>query len=155
MRRWIIYAVILGASAMLNVTGFVGTDVGKLLPVQAVRVTKAGNMVIMQTDTGDIGIGTNPVKALGDMQDSAAGNLFLETADYLILQPGCEELLPELAEILRPSCKVCTEDGETDPEAAAEYLAVHEPAMTLRDWLGGERNIPTLMVREGRMELAS
>ena len=155
MRRWILYAAVLGVSALLNVTGFAGTDVGKLQPVQAVRVTKAGNAVVMQTDTGDIGVGTTPKSALMDMRYSTVGSLFLETADYLILQSGCEELLPELSEILRPSCKVCTVIGNANPETAAEYLAVHEPGMSLRDWLGGERRIPTLKEREGRLELVS
>ena len=155
MRRWILYGAALSLVSLLNITGFTGTDVGEIQPVQAVMVTKSGNTVLLQTDTGDVGMGTDPNTALQDMQEHAVGKLFLETADYLVLQPGCEELLPELSEMLRPSCKVCTVIGSADPKTAAQYLAVHEPELSLRDWLGGEKRVPELVEREGRLSLVS
>ena len=155
MRRWILYGTVLSLISLLNVTGFVGTDVGEIQPVQAVMAVKEGNMVRLQTDTGDTGVGINPNSALKDMQEHAVGKLFLETADYLILQAGCEEMLPALSEMLRPSCKVCVLIGCADPQKAAEYLVVHEPDLSLRDWLGGESEIPELMEREGRLMLVS
>ena len=79
-------------------------------------------MVRLQTDTGDTGVGINPNSALKDMQEHAVGKLFLETADYLILQAGCEEMLPALSEMLRPSCKVCVLIGCADPQKAAKQL---------------------------------
>ena len=110
-------------------------------------------MVILETDTGDRGYGRDPAEALANLKDCAPGVLFLDTADYLVVESGCEAWIPAVSWLLRPSCKICVECGNVDLETAAVYLAIHQPEITLREWLGGERGIPQLQEREGRLEL--
>ena len=50
MRRWIAYVAAFGVMAAFRVTGFAGTDVGKLQPVQAVRVGRQDHKLILETD---------------------------------------------------------------------------------------------------------
>lgn len=153
MKRWAIYLLLFAAAAALGTSAFTGTDVGELLPVEAVRVSVREGELLLETDTGDTGRGADVDAALRDLKESAPGNLFLETADYLILAPGSEPFLRELYGFLRPSCGVCVEDGEADMERIGEFLSAHKPETTLRDWRNGSEDLPVLRTREGRMEL--
>lgn len=153
MKRWAIYLLLFAAAAALGTSSFTGTDVGELLPVEAVRVSVREGEILLETDTGDSGRGADFTAALRDLKESAPGNLFLETADYLILAPESEPFLEELYGCLRPSCGVCVEDGETDMESVGQFLSAHKPETTLRDWRNGSENLPVLRTREGRMEL--
>lgn len=130
-------------------------DIGKLQPVQVVRLTCPRGQVRMETDTGDFGTGENLKEALIDMKQSAPAEVFLDTADYLIVSPGCIDLLPAMMKYLRPSCAVCVEDGKPDMEQVGLYLQQHSPDTTLMQYRAGQRDLPTLVTREGRMHLVS
>lgn len=153
MKRWIVYLLLFAAAAALGTTSFTGTDVGELLPVEVVRISCRDEEILLETDNGNSGRGMDVTDALRDLKESAPGNLFLETADYLILVPGCEEYLEALYGCLRPSCGICLEDGKADMERVGEFLSAHKPETTLRNWRGGAENLPVLKTREGRMEL--
>jgi len=155
MRRWLLYGIAFTAALLLDLSPFRGTDVGKLLPVETVRICRENGEIRLQTDTGDTGKGTDINEALLDLKATTAGNVFLETADYLLVKPGCEEMLGELADILRPSCGVCVEVGEAELEKVAKFFAAHEPQVTLQKWRSGNAHLPMLMVKEGRMELVT
>lgn len=155
MRRWLLYGIAFGAAILLDLSPFRGTDVGKLLPVEVVRISRENGEILLQTDTGDTGKGTDINEALLELQATTAGNVFLETADYLLIQPGCEEMLGALAGILRPSCSICVEVGEAELEKVAKFFAAHEPQVTLQKWRSGKAHLPMLVVKEGRMELVA
>ena len=88
------------------------------------------------------------------MEMTAFGQVFLDTAEYLLISPEALRWLPELSELLRSSCQVCLADGVADLAAATEYLAVHEPGYTLGDWEKSETGLPVLYSIEERMYLA-
>lgn len=155
MKRWLWYIGLAAAVAFLSGKQPAGKDIGKLQPVQAVRLTCAGEQVRMETDTGDFGEGENVQAALEDMKRSASGEIFLDTADYLIVSPDCLELMPSVASYLRPSCAVCVEDGEPDMGRIGSYLQNHTPDVTLKKYRAGLRDMQTLVTREGRMRLVS
>lgn len=155
MKRWIWYlagALIIGA---LGKMPFSGTDVAKLQPVEVIRVWWERGQAGIETDTGDSGKGVDIAVAIADLKASAAGEVFLETAEHLIITREALALLPELAEYMRPACTICVEDGETDMKAAAAFLDTHQPEMQFRDFLAGSVKIPTLLTREERMHLVS
>lgn len=154
MRRWLIYLIIFVAAAAMDFSMFRGTDVAKLLPVEVVRISKENGQIVLKTDTENVGRGTGLEEALSDLKATAEGDVFLETADYLIIAPGCTDLLEELKVCLRPSCGICLEAEETDLENAAKFLNAHEPKVTLQDWYSGITELPTLMVRGEQMKLA-
>lgn len=150
MKRWIVY---IAAAILFAVTPFRGTDIAKLAPVEVVWLTEKGGQVYLETDTGDMGWGTDVRAALEDMKAAAPGSIFLETADYLVVEQGREALLEQTCGVLRPSCMVCTAEIMPDMEAVAAYLAAHEPQITLRQWQVEHQKLPVLRDLEGRFEL--
>lgn len=155
MRKWIVYLMVFVFASVTDASGFVGTDVGKLLPVEVVRLSMEMGQVVLETDTGDRGVGKDLEEALRTLHESAEGTIFLETADNLILQSGSEYLLEELYRILRPSCGLYLEEKKTDPQKITKFLAIHRSDVTLRDWIGGIKKMPVLTESEGRIILVS
>lgn len=155
MKRWVWYVVIIGVVAALSGKSTAGEDIGTLQPVQTVRLSCVRGQVCMETDTGDVGVGEDLKSALEDMKGSASGEIFLDTADYLIISPACIDLLPAMNAYLRPSCAVCMEEGETSMEQVGLFLQQHTPETTLMKYRAGDRNLQTLVTREGRMHLVS
>ena len=92
-------------------------------------------------------------KSLEDLKASAPGEIFLDTADYILIREGMQQYLPELSGHLRPACGICILRGDADLTAVAQYLAVHPPRRTLRDYCSGETNIPVLTAEQERMTL--
>lgn len=154
MKRWIAYAAGLVLMLLLAKGEFAGTDIAGMEPVGAVRVHLDGGRVTVQTDTGQQGQGDDLNSAVRDMKLTADKEIFLDTADYLLISPGAEEQLPGLRQLLRPACRVCLEIGETDLAAAAAYLDSHIPEITLKDCWKENQPLLVLAVKEGRMYLA-
>lgn len=153
MKRWLWWVVALAAVFLAGKLPFSGTDVAKLQPVRLIRVSVADGELLVSTDTGDMGKGTGLEEAFADMKKTSSGEIFLETADHLLVDPALQGLLPELAAYLRPGCGVCIAYKAHDLEAAAEYLAAHPSDVTLGDCRAEKKRPPLLIAREGRMEL--
>lgn len=152
MKRWLVYLAVL---VLCGTSANRGTDIGELAPVEAVWLTEKAGQVYLETDTGDMGRGDDVQRALRDMKVTAPGTIFLETADYLIVEKGREDLLVQLVDILRPSCKVCVMRSMPDLEKAVAFLAVHEPQVTLRQYQVENCALPMLREQEGRFELVA
>ena len=153
MKKWLIYGLLLAAIPVLSFGGLGGEDVGKLQPVQVVLLQNQDDEVRLMTDTEDLGRGEDVSQALLYMKETAPGRVFLDTADYLLVEPGAEIWLPQLQEYLRPSCSVCYVTDEVDLQQAGQYLQLHEPKLTISQYEAGERGLPYLISNEGRMKL--
>lgn len=153
MKRLAAYFGVLLLVCLLGRLDHPGTDVGELEPVELIAVSRHNNRIRLETDTGSAGEGKSVHAALEDLKDSAAGTVFLETADYLLIDPEEKELLPELTAILRPGCRVCLNGGVEDLEAAADFLSAQKPDLTLADYQGGKHDLPALIQQEGRMRI--
>lgn len=153
MKRWLWYGVIVLAVALLGGERSSGEDIGKLQPVQTVWLHCENGRLAVRTDTGETGSGDTVSQAFADLNAGAAGEIFLDTADYLLITEECETLLVPLMEYLRPSCSVCLTDGEPQLELTGSYLEIHPPEITLMKYSAGQRQLPTLVTREGRMRL--
>lgn len=149
MKRWLVYIL---ALVLLAAFPFSGTDVGKLAPVEVVWLAEQNGQIYLQTDTGDVGRGEDVRSALQNMTATAYGTIFLDTADYLIVKHGQEELLQQVYDVLRPSCMVCSAAKMPDMESVASFLAAHEPPVTLRLHRIGQNELPMLAGQEGRYE---
>lgn len=149
MKRWICMAA---AAASLFLGGR-GADVAKLEAVKTVEISCQNGAVQIKTDTGTVGIGGSLRDAFENLEDTASGKVFLETAEQLLIAPECLGLLDALWEYLRPSCTVCLLDGQGDLAQIGAYLEAHGLEATLMDWRAGERKLPTLQIREERMML--
>ena len=155
MKGFLIGAAVLTAALLLSGENGAGTDIAKLEPAQVLWVEESAGYVSVSTDIGQSGRGTDLAAAVRDMEQAASGTVFLDTAEYLLLSPSAEEWLPELAELLRGSCRVCLVEGTADLEAVGAYLAVHKPGVTLRDCRKGSYGLPLLSVEGERMYLAN
>lgn len=151
MKRWWLYLGTLLLVGMMS--PFSGTDVGELQPVQLVMVTAGQGVVEITTDTGDLGQGRTVQEAFADMQQTSPKKIFVETAEYLLIDRAAETVLPDITNILRPSCAVCLAEAEMDLMVAAEFLNNHLPELTLQDYRTGGHNLPVLVLKEERMYL--
>lgn len=152
MKKWIRYLLILAAIPMMSFGGFGGEDVGRLSPAQVVLLRQR-DQVMLRTDTKELGIGEDVEKAIRNMKDTSQHRIFLDTADYLLIEPGAEMWIDQLQEYLRPSCNICYIVGEVDPEQAGQFLQRHKPMLTLTEYKAGNHRLPCLTVEKGRMQL--
>lgn len=111
-----------------------GRDVGKLQPVEVVKVYIDRRQVVLETDTGDLGAGKTVGEALQNLEDTTVGYVYLDTAQYLLVDPGAEDMVGELSPYLKRGTKICTAAASIDPADAAAYLSSHEPTVRLGDW---------------------
>ena len=100
-------------------------DVAKLQPVEAVAVYMEQDMVILKTDTEDIGIGKTTQEALQNLKDTTPAVIYLDTAEYLLVAPGAEQCAEELKPHLKTSTKVGTYSGGEVKEEV-KYLDAHD-----------------------------
>lgn len=153
MKHWLWYALAIAVLAALGFAPFQGTDVAKLSPVELIRVSEDAGFIRVETDGGDLGVGADPDSAFADLKRKAAGEVFLETAEYLLIDPALTDQMSAFGAYLRPACAVCMEFGEADMETAAKFLSIHKPEVTLQDIRAGENALPALITWEGRMQL--
>ena len=123
--KWIIYLALLLGVTMLPTEG---TDVGKLIPVEVIAVSEDRGIITIETDTGDTGQGRSIEDAVYDMEDTASGIIYLDTAEYLILEEGIPA--KAMRPYLKGSVRVCAGEGMT-LDGIAEYLSIHKPKRRL------------------------
>lgn len=150
MKRWLQTGLILAAALILPRLSHPATDVGDLEPVAAVRITQTENGIVLQTDTGASGFGGTLAEAAEDLQAGASAEVFLDTAEYLLIDGGIPR---EILEFFRPGCYVCRVEGKVDLEEAVAYLSVHRPEQTLTRLRAGEKLEQTLKAEEGEWRL--
>lgn len=151
MRKWMTFTLLLAAIPVLSFGGFGGEDVGKLRPIQVVSVKNRDGGVVLQTDTEDLGQGEDVNCAVRNMKERSIGYIFLDTADYLLIEPEAEIWLPQLKQYLRPSCSLCYASEPIDLGLTGQFLQLHEPALNLSQYEAGKRNFSRLILDEGRM----
>ena len=150
--KWMIPLLAILLIAALGWLPFQGTDVATLEPAEALYVSFE-EQVLVETDGGWYGRGETVEQAIADLKESAPGQVFLQTVDYLLIQQGSEELLPALYTHLRSGCSVCRVEEKPDLEIASAYLRTHRPEMTLQHYRAGKKDIPILIMKEDRAYL--
>lgn len=155
MKRWSLLALIVLLVIVFADRLFLGSDVAQLQPVEVIRVSVQQEKITVETDTGELGEGSDLKEAFENLKEHAVGEIFLETADYLIVTAESEGLIEELSAYLRPTCYVCMESDPTDMEKAAQFLDAHKPGKTLLDCRSQKGKIPLLITEEGGMRLVS
>lgn len=129
MRSW---KWMLGAAALAALLPSQGTDVAKLKPAELLCVHSEGTELVIQTDTGDKGRGDTAESALEDLKQTADGDIFLDTVEFLLIAENTEYDLNDFAQALRPTVRPCILRGEADLQAAAKYLSAHPLHASLR-----------------------
>lgn len=153
MKRWIWYLGALGIVMALDWMPFFGADVASLHPVEVIRIWADQNGITVQTDTGSMGRGGSIAHAFEDLENTTSGRIFLETAEFVLINREGTALLPELSGYLRPACGVCVLEGQWLPEQVGRFLDTHRPGYSLQDYRAGGQKYQRLIEQEGRMWL--
>ena len=149
MKRILLY---LGILAAVCWAGKPGTDIGMLIPVETVFIQKLENEIVIETDSGDRGAGATMKQAAEDLKEKAQGFIYLDTADYLILNREAEALLYQLQRNQKQEVALCETEGRIDVEEITPFLRAHKPQLRLSDWRAG-MTLPGLEEAEGRFKI--
>ena len=144
MKRIVMYILLLGAALAVPVCG---VDVGELLPVEVVQVYREGDYHVIATDVEAVGAGETIEDAIINLKESAAGMIYLDTANFLLIDESSKENVQELKDYLKPSVRVCIAGCEIEPEKVARFLRVHTPVLRLKD-VSGENLAQKLLQEE-------
>lgn len=128
-------------------------DIGKLEPVEAVLLIGTKNGIRLETDTGASGEGKTLEEAVEALREGASGEVFLETADKLLISGDVSSYWPEIYGLFRPNSQVCFANANIDLTEAAAYLEMHPAKQTLAQIRGGLENWSVLTMQEGRGRL--
>lgn len=153
MRRWSLLLLAVLAVGLFTRLEPAGTDIAALEPVELVYVQQQLGVYVVTTDTGQQGRGSTARRVIENLKETSAGEIFLGTAEHLLLAPSARESASRFAPFLRPDCTVTLVQGSPDLEMAAAYLDTHDPGVTLNDLRAGEEALPLLHTWEGGMIL--
>ncbi len=160
MKRMMWFLAALSMVLLMRLPGQ-SADVAELEPVETVLVCRRDGGICITTDTGATGTGENLPLAVEDLNRHASGRIFLDTADYLLVEgedisweesgrifldtadyllvEGEDISWEELYPVFRPGCWVCRASGVEDLEAAGAFLKIHPPSYTLLQLCAEER----------------
>ena len=102
--RWILSLLAVLSVVALGWLPFQGTDVATLEPAETLYVYIKEENIWVETDGGWFGKGATAKEAIADLKESAPGQVFLQTVDFLLLQENSEQVLPQLYSFLRSGC---------------------------------------------------
>ena len=148
MKR-IIYGALVAAALLIPTTP---QELGKLKPVEVVKLNKEEGMIRIETDTGDSGLGETVELALRESKATTPGTIYLDTAEYVLLPKQEEELLHQLSAHLNPSVRICTWEGNIDLNEASGYLNAHKPRNEMKHYKAG-MPLQTLSSENGVLKL--
>ena len=146
MKRTILYI----AALALLLLGGEGTDIGQLRPVELVKLGENSGVLILETDTGDAGWGLTVDQAVTKLKATTPGEIYLDTAGYLLLEVGTEKYLPQLAGYLKKGTRTAYVTENVNLEEAVVYLRMHRPSGTIRE---GCKPAEVLMYEVGKLNL--
>ena len=141
MKRWILYSLLVASTFFAPVRR---VDVGTLQPVEIICISKEEEIITIRTDTGDFGQGETIGQAVKDLQDTAMGIVYFDTAEFLLLDRGVQTEVAQLLEQLHASVRVCLVQGEPDLTSVKKYLRAHGYIPQIKQWMQGER-LPVLL----------
>ena len=147
--RWLLYSVVLGTALMVPLEK---NNVGNLQPMEAVYLKLEGEQVVIRTDTGDQGAGETMTDAVKDLHNTAPGIVYMDTADYLIVNENAKGIIEDAAQYLKPSVRMCMTKEDVDLMYAAKYLNAHKPNVKLCDE-ENYQNIERLSVENNYLKL--
>ena len=129
--RMVLYVVIIAALCLAPLERL---NVADLEPVQVVAVYAEDGLLTIKTDTDDVGKGADVQKALADMKARTATVIYLDTAEYLLVEPGTEEQARILSAELKSGVRVAPYNGG-DLQQEAKYADLHNDLPKLRKWI--------------------
>ena len=146
MKRLLLYI----AALTLLLLADRGTDLGSLRPVELVQLWERNGILILETDTGDRGWGLTIDQAVAKLKETTPGQIYLDTADYLLLEEGTEQYLPQLHDYMKKGTRMAYSVEGLNLRDAAAYLRIHKPSRDIRRW---RKPAEKLVLEAGRINL--
>ena len=103
MKKWLYLIGALAAVGILTRLPHPARDIARLEPVRAVYLYMERGRLCIETDTGDSGSGADLAEATADLRSRADGEIFPDTAEFLLLAPEVV-IAPDFYTHLRPGC---------------------------------------------------
>ena len=119
---WLVLILVLFFAGVLPLDA---TDASELQPANILLVWQEGGTVCAKCDADAEGRGLTLADAIWDMERTADGKLFLDTAEHIVISERAQHLLSQVAdsEKLRPAASVWLLRGEIpDAKRAASFL---------------------------------
>lgn len=129
MKKWLYPAVFL-AAAILSRLPHPAVDIARLDPVRGIYLYMDGDAMTIETDSGGSGTGADLEAAYADLRNNADREIFLDTAEFLILDPNVP-ITEDFYELLRPITQMVFSNEKPDLETISDYLTIHPPEITL------------------------
>ncbi len=146
MKKMMLFVLLIVGISFAGLLPFNGTDVAKLHPVEVLVINRIDSNYVIRTDTGLLGAGTNVDAAVIDLKQTAPGEIFLETANYILVGKECSDITSSFYDYLRPACQVYTFEGEGEFGEIAKYLANHPSSATILTYRQGIATATNLVV---------
>lgn len=146
--KLILYGILIAAALLVPKRPL---ELGKLKPVEVIRIEQVGEQFVVETDTGDSGRGATVSQAVWNLRETTAGTVYMDTAEYVLL-PADERVLVQIAPHLRGSVRLCHWQGEIKLEETGKYLDVHKPSVMLKQYKMG-MPLQILKGENGRLHL--
>ena len=129
MKKWLLLPGLLAAGLLLRLP-HPARDIARLEPVRAVYLCQKDGLTIIETDTGTTGTGHDLESAYAALKSNADREIFLDTAEFLILDPHVP-ITEAFYERLRPTAQVVFSNKKPNLETISDYLTIHPPDLTL------------------------
>lgn len=160
MKKILLLAVAAAAVWGLTMVSDSQSDVGELLPVQTLVVSRDGGQWLLRGDGELLGRGETWAAAMEDLEQSASGEAFFGCTGHVVFDADAAAALPEAMQDsrLRPAARLYLGRGDIAPDEATAYLTVHPGEKTIQtltaDVLEGRPvRLPLLVCDEGRFRL--
>lgn len=110
-------------------------------------------MVVLQTDTDDVGVGSDALAALENMKQTSPAVIYLDTAQYLLIGTEGESAAQQLRGVLKDNIRLCKTQDQIDLQSVAKYLPVHGQLPKFSQWESGKK-LPVLHLENDRIKIS-
>ena len=129
MKKWLLLPGLLAVGLLLRLP-HPARDIARLEPVRAVYLYMEQGLPTLETDTGATGTGEDLESAYADLKNNADREIFLDTAQFLILDPHVP-ITDDFYALLRLTTRVVFSNEKPNLETISDYLTIHPPDLTL------------------------
>ena len=101
-------------------------NISDLLPIEAVSIDVTDDNVVVETDTGNVGVGKTVSAAIENLKVNTPATVYLDTVKYLIVSTDANAYIAELEKQIRSGVEVYIGDAPGSVQDVLAYLKAHK-----------------------------